>query len=307
VERIRPDVIVTIDSPGFCKRMIDRLSSWDIPRVHYVAPTVWAWRPKRVHAFKARFDRLLTLLPFEPPYFEKVGLRADFVGHPVLESRAEAGNGPGFRSRHDIEAERPLFCLLPGSRGGEVQRLMPILAETAQRIHGRVDDAAFVMPCVPAMMDRIRDAIAGWPEAVRPILVGTAEKYDAMAASNVAVAASGTVALELAQARLPTVIGYRINALTYKLVRAISDIPHVHLLNILAQRRIVPELLQEDCSPESLSAHAIDLLGDAGSRQIAELTPYLEDLKVPGLRPSEAAARAVLDEVARHKAQRKSS
>jgi lipid-A-disaccharide synthase len=297
IQAFRPDVLVTIDAPGFNRRLVDRLPDRAVPRVHYVAPTVWAWRPGRVHKFRARFDRLLALLPFEPPWFEAVGLDCRFVGHSVLESGAATGDRTRFRTERGIAPDTPLLCLLPGSRRGEVTRLLPVFAEAVARIATTRPGLQVALPVAPNVAELVRALTADWP--TRPILVdGEGAKFDAMAASDVALAASGTVALELALAGTPTVIAYRLPAITYAVVKALVSTKYVHLLNIMAEREIVPELIQGDCTPDRLSAAVLALIGPQGAAQVAALTPYLDRLKPPGGRtPSEAAADAVLEMV----------
>ncbi|MCR9221897.1 MAG: lipid-A-disaccharide synthase [Alphaproteobacteria bacterium] len=294
VDRLRPDALVTIDSPGFSKRLEDRLGPGELPKIHYVAPTVWAWKPKRVHAFKARFDRLLCLLPFEPPYFEAVGLDAPFVGHPVLESGADAGDGAAFRARRAMAAEAPLLCVLPGSRRGEARRLLPVFGETVARLAAERPDLQVAIPSVDYLADEIAAATAGWA-APTTVLTGPAEKYDAMAASNAALAASGTVALELALARVPTVVAYRLNPITYWAINRMVSVDYVHLCNIMAEREIAPERLQDRCRPDVLAADVRRLMGAEGAAQAADLAPWLERLRPPQGLPSLAAADAVLE------------
>lgn len=301
IERDNPDVIVTIDSPGFAKRVVDRFETHDIPRVHYVAPTVWAWKPGRVHAFKERFDRLLCLLPFEPPYFEKVGLDAPFVGHPVLESGAGEGDGPAFRARHGISAEQKVLCVLPGSRKGEVRRLLPVFGEAVKRLSKTDGGLHVVIPTLDSVAPAIVKETAEWPLSVS-VIRAREEKYDAMAASDAALAASGTVALELALAKVPTVIAYRLNPITFWAIDRMTSVDMVHLLNIMANREIVPERLQSQCRPDILADDIEVLLGGGGAHQTDELRPYLDSLRPPQGSPSLAAADAVLEMLEKKKA-----
>jgi lipid-A-disaccharide synthase len=292
--RFDPDVMVTIDAPGFNKRLARACGATVWPKVHYVAPTVWAWRPKRVHTFKALFDRLLCLLPFEPPYFEAVDLKADFVGHSILESGADTGNGPGFRKRFGIASDASVLCVLPGSRRGEMERLLPVFKDAVAETQVKHPGLHVIIPAVPHLAQAIKAHIAGWPVTVT-VLEDQTQKYDAMAASNAALAASGTVALELALAQVPTVIAYKINGLTHFLVRRLIKTQYAHLLNILAQREIVPERIQGDCLPGQLAQDIDALFGPSGAQQAALLAPYLDQLKPPGEdAPSVAAARMIL-------------
>ncbi len=298
IASVKPDVLITIDAPGFCKRVVDVLPpAVECPKIHYVAPTVWAWRPGRVHGFKRRFDMLLTLLPFEPRYFHEVGMEAAFVGHSVLESGADAGDGKRFREKHDIPPDDPVICILPGSRPGEVSKLLDCFIETALRVRQSHPTARFVVPTVPALAETVRDGFRR--HGLEAYFVSDeAEKFDAMAASNAAIAASGTVALELALERVPTVIAYRVSWLTYEIVRRLIKVKFVHLLNYLAGEAIVPERLQADCTPDRLTTDIELLLGPAGEEQTAALEVPLKQLSPgAGTAPSTAAAEAVLSKL----------
>ncbi len=245
----RPDIIVTIDSPSFANRFVSRLRRRGIPKVHYVAPSVWAWRPGRVHKFKRNFDHILALLPFEPPYFEAVGLPCHFVGHPVLEYGADQGDGPGFRQRHGIAADAPVIAVMPGSRRGEVSRLVVPFGETLRLLAARRPNLTAVVATVSTVAELVEDAVRHWP--VRTVVVsGTAEKYDAMAASDIGLAASGTVALELTLAGVPSLIAYRVSRLTAAIVRHLAKVKYANLVNLLLDRPVVPELLQDRCRPD---------------------------------------------------------
>ena len=288
----RPDVVVTIDSPGFTIRVLRQIAHLGLKRAHYVAPQVWAWREHRVKKYPGLWDSLLCLLPFEPAFFAKHGLPAIFVGHPVLESGAGTGDGAGFRTRHGIAQDALVLTVMPGSRRTEVSRLLPILGETLRRL------PAGVVPVVPLagpVADAVRAGTASW--AVKPLLVADiAEKFDAYAASNAALTKSGTSTLELALAGVPMVVTYRVNPITAWIVRRTVQVKYASLLNLLAKRAVIPELIQEDCTPEKLSAVLRGLLMDpsAGAAQVAAYRPMLESLHAPIGSPSQAAARAVL-------------
>ena len=290
-----PDAVVTIDSPGFNFRLGKRLKGQGLTLIHYVAPSVWAWKPARARKVAQFLDHLLTLLPFEPQYFEVEGLRSTFVGHSVLEGGAAKGNGVGFRVRHNLSAADPVVCVLPGSRGSETSRLLRPFGDAMRRVAAEVPKVTAVVPAVPHLREQIEAAVKGW--GVAAIVVDGAEKYDAMAASNVALAASGTVALELALAKVPTVIAYRMHPLTWMMVRRMAKTPWVNLVNVLLQRSVVPELLQYDCTPERLAAEVLALLRHPVQRaaQIEAAVEAMAMLTPPGGSPSRAAAQAVLD------------
>ena len=292
----QPDIVITIDSPSFSIRVAKRIAKLDVPKVHYVAPTVWAWRPWRVHKFKRYYDHLLTILPFEPPYFEDVGLPAPFVGHPVLEYGGDHGNGPKFRKRHKVSEEQILVCLLPGSRRGEVMRHLGIFGDALEILNTGEKGCRSVIPTLPHVADLVRSQTETW--GTRPIILETPEeKYDAMAASNIALTASGTVALETAIARLPTVVAYRVNAVTAFIIRRLIKVDFVNILNIMADRELVPECLQEKCTAERLHHELERLLDNGGQRQIRDLESFLRKLRAGDSGPSVAAARYLFERV----------
>ena len=302
VARIRkdmPDAIVTIDSPGFTFRVGRRLRRSQhparaIPLIHYVAPTVWAWRPERARKVAMFLDHLLVLLPFEPPWFEREGLATTYVGHSIVESQAGCGDGAEFRRRHGIHDDSRLLVALPGSRMTELGRLLPDFGGAVALLASRFPDLVVVIPTVSHLAATVRATVAHWP--VRTVVVeGDVDKYDAFAAAEVAMAASGTVALELALARLPAVIAYRMNPLTVALYRRLVRTKYANLVNIMLDRPLVPELIQEECRPDRLAAEVAGLLDSPSARQVQRdgLAAVREWLGAGGTVPSDRAAEVV--------------
>jgi lipid-A-disaccharide synthase len=296
IEKKNPAVLVTIDSWGFTGRIHERLAKKRSPikRIRYVAPQVWAWRPGRAKQLARWIQHLMTLFPFEPPYFTKYGLDTSWVGHPVLESGADKGDGAKFKQAHDIAGTDTLITVLPGSRGGEVSRLLGVFGETVKALAQQIPNLRIVVPTVPNVEARVRAAVATWPG--RPIVV-TTEHYDAFAASRAALAASGTVSLELAMAGLPHLIAYKVNALSAFAFRLLANTKFVNLVNILLGRVAVPERLQEDCNVSVLTADLLKLINDENYRsaQKADFKTALSKLAPEGLTPSRQAARKVLE------------
>ncbi|HEY5209491.1 MAG TPA: lipid-A-disaccharide synthase [Stellaceae bacterium] len=293
----RPDIVVTIDSSGFTWRVARRLRAAGsrVTLIHMVAPMVWAWRPHRAREIARWYDRLLALLPFEPPYFEKVGLACTFVGHPVIESGADRGDGPGFRARHHIAPERPVLTVLPGSRRGEVERLLPIFGAAVALLAPSHPTLRIVIPTLGHVAGLVRTLTANWP--IAPIIVaGEVEKFAAFAASDLALAASGTVALELAVARLPAVIAYRIHPLTHAVARHMIKIRYANLVNLLLDRFAIPELIQYDCNAARIADALTRLIGDKAARtaQLAAYDVALDLLGRGGEPPSRRAAKQIL-------------
>ncbi len=292
IEAKRPDVVVTVDSPSFGLRLLKRIPRFR--RVQYVAPQVWGWRENRVRKFPGLWDKLLCLLPFEPAFFARHNLQASFVGHPVLELGADRGDAASFRSRHDL-ADSPLLILMPGSRHSEVSRLLPVYRDALVLLRARLPGLRAVMPLSANVADAVRQEVGTWP--VPPILVtDVAEKHDAYAAASAAITKSGTSTLELALAGVPMAVAYRVHPLTAALVRRMLTLPHVAMVNVLAGRQVVPELLQENCTPEKLAAAAQALIGDtsAARAQREAFQAVMASLAPPGRPPSQAAAAAVL-------------
>jgi lipid-A-disaccharide synthase len=297
---MRPDVLVTIDAPGFSLRVSKRLKGAGFPLVHYVAPSVWAWKPWRARKIASFLDRLMALLPFEPPYFEAHGLTTTVVGHPAVEAAADPADGAAFRRRHGIEPGAPLLAVLPGSRRAEVGRLAPVFAATLARLAPDFPGLRAVVPTVPTVAPLVREAAKAWPVDTL-VLDGPAEKYAAFAAADAALAASGTVAVELAVARCPTVVAYRVSPLSAAIARRMLKVRYVSIPNLVLDRVVQPELLQENCTPAALAPALAGLLRDgakARQRQLADLERVVAALSGAGDGPpSRQAARCVLEAI----------
>ena len=290
-----PDVMVTIDVPGFSGRLADRLRHRSFPLVHYVAPTVWAWRPGRAGKLARRVDHLLTLLPFEPTWFEREGLPATFIGHPITESGIGQGDGRRYRQQQGLPAEAPVLCVLPGSRAGEVSRLLPVFGAVVRRLAEARPALHLAVPTVPAVEARVRAAVSAWPLPTA-VVTGDAATADAFAASTAALAASGTVSLELAIAGVPHVIAYVVNPLSAMIARRLIRVRFASLVNILEDRAVVPEFLQAACTADRILPAVTCLLDDPAARldQTAVAANIAKSLAGPGLSPSRAAAGVIL-------------
>ncbi|MDK9720240.1 MAG: lipid-A-disaccharide synthase [Rhodospirillales bacterium] len=302
IERFRPHAIITVDSWGFTGRLARALKrkGSTVPRIHYVAPMVWAWKEGRSKSVARLVHRLLTLFPNEPPYFQKHELDTLCVGHPVIESGADGGDAEAFRQRHGLSADTPLLAVLPGSRPGEIKRLLPVFEQAVARIAATHPGLVALLPTVDTVASSVTHAVADWPLPTL-VLRGLAEKYDAFAAARAGMAASGTVALELAMARLPHVVAYKMNPVTVAMARRLFKIPYINLSNLLLDRMAVPELVQEDCTPERLADEVLALMdeGDRRRQQIDDLDEAMRRLGQGGASPSQRAAQAVLEMVTR--------
>ena len=291
----RPDAVVTIDSPGFSLRLAERLAGHGIKRIHFVAPQVWAWRPGRAAKIARLLDHLLTLMPFEPPYFTRHGLACTFTGHPIVENGADRGDRDRFHAIHGIPDDAPLLCILPGSRVGEVDRLLPVFGETVDRLAAERPQLRAVVIAAPTVADRVRDGVSRWPVPTT-IVEGDTAKYDAFAACDAALAASGTVTLELALAGTPMVVAYRANPVTAWISFRLIKIPYVALVNVILGRNAVPECLQANCRPDLLEAALAPLLDDpeAAAAQRRDCAEAARLVGLGGPPPSDRAAEAVL-------------
>ena len=295
IARLKPDALVTIDAPGFALRVAERIKPLGIPRVHYVAPSVWAWKPGRAAKIAKYLTHLMALLPFEPPYFTEEGLPCTFVGHPAIEGRAGKGDGAAFRARHGLALDRKVVVMLPGSRTGEIGRMLPVFLEALRRLQDGRPAFTAVVPVPAYLADTVRAGLVG--SEIEAILIsGDTEKFDAFAAAEAALAKSGTVTLELALSGVPTIIAYRINRLTHFIAVRMSYGRYAGLPNVILDRPLMPEFLQYDCTPDRLAAELATLLDDPAARaaQLAGGTEIRRLLSPAGMTPSEAAADVVL-------------
>ena len=292
----RPDVLVIIDSPDFTHRVARRVRrrAPAIPILDYVSPTVWAWRPWRARAMRAYVDCVLAILPFEPAvYVELDGPPCLYVGHPLVERLAELR--PNAEEARRRRSDPPLVLVLPGSRSSEIGSLLAIFGATVGRLAARIGPMELVLPTVPHLAARVRQGVAGWPVVPR-VVVEPAEKWAAFRSARAALAASGTVTLELALAGVPTVAAYKVSLLAEIVMRLHSPLKTVILANLVIGERIVPEFLQRDCRPERLADALAPLLADTPerSRQI-EGFGKLDRIMAVDTAPSGKAAATVLD------------
>ncbi len=301
----RPDALVLIDSPGFNHQIARRLKRRGFTGVivKYVAPQVWASRPGRAARIARFIDHVLTLFPFEPPYFETAGLAATFVGHPVMERPVSGQSGTDFRRARNIPPQATVLCVLPGSRLNEVHYLLPVFGDVVRRLARRMEALHIVVPTLPNVARPVKNAVQAWPVPVH-VVEGENPKFAAFRASTAALAASGTVSLELALAEVPAVIGYKVGWLTAALARRFLLVPYITLINILMDREVIPEFLQERCRADLLTEAVSRLLEDKEARraQLAGVRTALDMLRVDGMAPSRRAAHVLMEIVRTHRA-----
>lgn len=291
-----PDALVIIDSPDFTHRVARRVrkAAPHIPIINYAPPTVWAWRPWRARAMRRYVDEVLAILPFEPAAFARLnGPPCTYVGHPLAEQIDSLR--PNADEANRRAADPPILLLLPGSRRSEIHRLAGIFGEAVAKVSAQAGPLDVVLPTLPHIAAQVAAATAHWP--VRPrIVVGTAEKQSAFRTARAALAASGTVTLELALAQVPTVAAYRIAAWEGAVFRLMAHINTVILANLVLGENVVPEFLQSDCTPDQLASALVPLLRDTPDRQ-RQLDAFARLNTIMGLAgepPSTRAARAVL-------------
>ncbi|PSL17394.1 lipid-A-disaccharide synthase [Shimia abyssi] len=301
VVAMQPDVLITIDSPDFSLRVAKIVKEKsDIRTVHYVAPTVWAWRPGRAAKMAKMIDQVLALLPFEPPYMEAAGMRCDFVGHPVVaEPVASDAEVLELRERYEL-VDAPVMLMLPGSRRGEVSRLGPVFGEVLKPVLEARPDLRVVVPAAAPVAGVVKEMARDWPgETVvldprdRPAHETGREKRAAFRAASVGLAASGTVSLELAAAGTPMVIAYDLNWLTRQIAAVMVKLDTVTLVNLVSETRTVPEFISQNCRPELIAPAVLEVLS-APNEQSTAMATTMERLGRGGEAPGMRAARAVL-------------
>ncbi|MCF8486342.1 MAG: lipid-A-disaccharide synthase [Rhodobacteraceae bacterium] len=285
--------LITIDSPDFCLRVaaIVKAAQPQFRTIHYVAPSVWAWRPGRAAKMARVIDHVLALLPFEPPFMTAAGMSCDFVGHPVVsEPLASPAEISG------LQGQWPLILALPGSRRGEVVRLAPVLGQVMERIKAVHPMARVALPTVRGVVDLVRDLTQNWP--IQPMIIeDAATKRAAFGAADVAIAASGTVSLELAANACPMVIAYDMHPLTLWLMRRAALIDTVTLVNLVSETRTIPEFIGARCRADLIAPEVLRLLAEGAGPQADAMRQTMVRLGMGGEAPGLRAARSVLRHV----------
>jgi len=295
----RPDAVVIIDSPDFTHRVARRIRRYapSIPILDYVSPSVWAWRPGRARAMRSFIDCVLAILPFEPEAYVKLGgPRCVYVGHPLIEHIADLRPNGGEAERR--RADPPLVLVLPGSRASEIRRLLPLFRATISRVVERFGPLELVLPTIGGRLEQVRAGISDWNMKPR-IVVDPADKWAAFRSARAALAASGTVTLELAIAGVPSAVAYRVS-LIEELVARLAGLHRrlstVILANLVIGEKVIPEFLQRECTVEKLADALVPLLFDSPerSRQV-EAFGRIDGLMMVESTPSAKAAALVLD------------
>ncbi len=295
----RPDVFVAIDFPDFNFRLARAMRKRGVPVVYYISPQLWAWRPGRMKTMRRIADRVLVIFPFEEEIYRRAGVPVEWVGHPLLDVAASPEPRDAFLTRLGLDPARPMVALLPGSRINEVRAILPGLLEASRIIHDRVPAAQFVLARTPQLSDGLFAGIeTGGPStgSGRDPAIAMIENAtdDVLAAADVALLASGTVTVQAALRECPMVVVYRLSPLTYRLGRPFVRVDTFAMANLVAGHQVVPELMQDDFTPDSVARHALALLQDPrkAAAMRAELRAVKARLGTPGA--SRRAAAAVL-------------
>ncbi len=301
----KPDMVITIDSWSFSARIHKALRKKKINtlQMHYVAPQVWAWKKRRAKTMYKYIDHLLTLFPNEPQYFTPYNLPTDFVGHPAIESSLLTTDNQNFKKEHNIPEDKDIVLILPGSRHNEVANLLPTFLDVIDTLKQNNKNLFFVLPTVKTVENRVKQIIK---EKNSDILVLNTQKerYQAARIAKMAIAASGTVALELAIINVPHIVCYKVPKLTAWIARHFTNIKYINLTNILLNKSIVPELIQEECNISKileLSTQLLDTKSKLYKTQKEGFAELKETLGVGRLNPSQKASEIILNLISKRK------
>jgi lipid-A-disaccharide synthase len=256
----KPQALVVIDFPDFNFRLATAVKKLGIPVIYYISPQLWAWRQNRMQTMKRIADRVLVIFPFEEALYRDAGVPVEFVGHPLVDLARAQEPRDSFLREIGLDGSRPIVALLPGSRPNEVERLLPVMRAAVAQIAQRLPETQFVVARAPSLDDRLFTHVK-W-QGARPVEV-LARTDDVLAIADVAVTASGTATVQAAMHGRPMVVVYRLSPLTYRLGRRFVHVDTFAMVNLIAGRRIVPELIQDDCTPENISREVVSLLTDA--------------------------------------------
>ena len=295
-----PDVFVPIDFVDFNAFLARALHRRGVPVVYYISPQLWAWRPGRIKTVKRVAERMLVIFPFEVPFYEQAGVPVTFVGHPLLELTPPPAPRDAFLRAHGLDPSKPVVALLPGSRGNELREILPGLVGAAGLIAAQVPAAQFVVARAPHLHDALFAPLGNWPAAATPVVIEGATD-DVLASADVAVLASGTVTVQAALHACPMVVVYRLAPMTYRLGKPLVQVDTYAMVNLVAGRRVVPELIQDDFTPAATARHALAVLTDPAfaARVRGELAAVRASLGTAGA--SRRAAEAILEIARRRK------
>ena len=262
-EERHPALAILTDFPGFHLRLARKLKTKDIRNVYYICPQFWAWRPWRVNLIRRRFAEALCIFPFEEKFFSSAGVPTKFIGHPLVGAVESTKNRKEFCEAHHLDASRAIVTILPGSRAGELGHHLPVLQEAAALIDGKVPSQFVVATAHAPSMEELQ---RGWPAGLT-FRVVEGETYNALAAANAAIVSSGTATVETALLNVPMVVIYRVSPLTAALAKPLVRTPHFAMVNLIAEKRVVPELVQDDFTPARVASETLRLLQEPNARE----------------------------------------
>ncbi len=297
----KPDVVITIDSPDFCFRVIKKIKNFhQIKKVHLIAPSVWAYREGRAKKIAKFYDLLLAILPFEPPYFEKYGLKTVFIGHPIVENAPDFSKKNSvnldFRKKYNVSESSKILCLMPGSRNGEVTRIFPEMILATNNLASKISDLKIVIP----LSDKTRQLVGEMSKSlqVEYFLIEKEEKEAAFFASDFALAKSGTNTVELSLYQIPMIVVYKLNFLTYFLIKRMIKINFANLVNLILNKEVIPEMLQKNCSGEKMANVLEKLMSNKNLAQ-KQISESQEALNLMGLNFKQSPSSKASEEITR--------
>ncbi len=261
-EKRKPALAILTDFPGFHLRLARKLQARGIRNIYYICPQFWAWRPRRVNLIRRRFEKALCIFPFEKEFFSKAGVSTEFIGHPLVGTVSATKDRKQFCEEQGLAAEGSLVTVLPGSRTGELEHHLPVLQEACARIHAKMPAQFVVAAAHPRDVKILK---AGWPAGLK-VRVVVGETYNALAAADAAIVSSGTATVEAALLDAPMVVVYRVSPLTATLVKPLMRTPFFAMVNLIAEKKVVPELVQNDFTPEKVAGETLRLLQDPNAR-----------------------------------------
>ncbi|HKD71169.1 MAG TPA: lipid-A-disaccharide synthase [Candidatus Acidoferrum sp.] len=278
--RRKPALAILTDFPGFHLRLARKLRPNGVQNVYYVCPQFWAWRPWRVNLIRRRFAKALCIFPFEKEFFSRAGVPTEFIGHPLVGAVVPTKDRKQFCEQHGLTPSRTVVTVLPGSRSAELLHHLPVLEEACARINGKVPAQFVVAAARPQDVDLLK---TGWPSGLS-LRVVEGETYNALAAADAAIVSSGTATVEAALLNVPAVVVYRVSPLTAKLAKPLVRTPYFAMVNLIAEKRVVPELVQDDFTPQAVADETLRLLQDPNARnnQRAGLAEVRRRLGPPG-------------------------
>lgn len=260
-----PDLLILIDYPDFNLPLAKAAHKLGVKTLYYISPQVWAWRKSRIHAIRAAVDKMAVILPFEEEFYRKSGVDVAFVGHPLLDEVKTRLSRSEFLARAGLKGDAKTIAILPGSRKGEVEKLLPVMLEACRLISGTLSPVQFVLPLAPTLSLSFVEEMIG-KSSIR-VKVVEEDLYDAIASSQAAVVASGTATLETALLGTPMVVIYKISPLSYAVGKRVIKVDHISLVNLIAENAVVPELIQQDANPAMIAAKLKELIDNKPLRQ----------------------------------------